>query len=61
MIKIGIIIGSTRPGRKAEIVASGLTTLRENARTPNSNLWTSRTSIFHCLTNPCRQLRPVQP
>ena len=42
MIRIAIIIGSTRPGRKGEAVANGFTKSRKSVATPSLNSWISR-------------------
>ena len=51
MLKIAIIIGSTRPGRKAEAVHAGSTTSQRNGAMHRLKLWTSQTSICLFLMN----------
>jgi NAD(P)H-dependent FMN reductase len=55
MLRIAVIIGSTRPGRNGEAVAKWVYDIARNAPMPNLNWWTSLSLISLSLTSPCRQ------
>ena len=62
MLKLAIIIGSTRPGRVGEAVARWVHEIAQEARaTPSSSWWTSRTSTCRCSTSRCRRRRASTP
>jgi len=53
MIKVAIVIGSTRPGRKAEAVARWVHAIAAQRSDAQFDSWTSRTSTCRCSTRPC--------
>ena len=53
MLRIAIIIGSTRPGRKGEAVAKWAYEIAQTRHDASLNSSTSRTSIFHSLMSLC--------
>jgi len=52
MMRIGIILGSTRPGRIGEAVAKWVYKIARKVATPNSSSWTSKTSTCRLLDEP---------
>ena len=55
MLKIAIIIGSTRPGRNGEASPIGFTKSRKGVAMPSLKWWTSKISTYRSSMSRCRR------